>query len=348
MRKKISVLFLVALMLFAMAGCSGGTASSTAKSTAAKSTAGTSQSQTKTTAKYPTKSVQCIMAAAAGGGTDLQIRAISPFFSKQFGQELVPTAMPGGSGTIGMTNLANSAPDGYTIGVPYTGGVSIMPGYGQTSYKASSFRYICQYSNSPIVMAVNAKGNIKTAEDLIAYGKTHTILYSCAANGAIDLAIQAFAYKLGITMTNVPVEGATPAITNVLGNQVMVAGVHPTNIYSYIESGDLLPLVIFNEQRYEKLPDAKTAKELGVDVTVSVWNGLAVPANTPDDVYNTLVDGFAKIFADKECISAIEAIGSTVDYLPPAELQSKIEKEAAMFADLIANSPATSASTSKK
>lgn len=286
---------------------------------------------------YPTQPVTCIMAAAAGGGTDLQVRAIAPFFSKYFGQELIPTAMPGGSGTIGMTYLADSTADGYTIGVPYTGGVCIMPGYGQTTYTSESFRYICQYSNSPIVLVVNAKGNIQSVEDLVAYGKNDVIFYSCAANGAIDLAIQAFAKKQGIEMINVPTEGATPAITNVLGNQVMAAGVHPTNIYAYIESGDLKPLVIFENERYATLPEVPTAKELGVDMVVSVWNGLAVPAGTPDEVYNVLVEGFAKIFADAECIAAINAMGSTVDYLPPEKLTDKIAQESAMFADLIAS-----------
>lgn len=285
---------------------------------------------------YPTQPVTCIMAAAAGGGTDLQVRAIAPFFSEYFGQELIPTAMPGGSGTIGMTFLADSVADGYTIGVPYTGGVCIMPGYGQTTYNAESFRYICQYSNSPIVLVVNAKGDIKSVDDLIAYGKKDVILYSCAANGAIDLGIQAFAKKMGIEMINVPTEGATPAITNVLGNQVIAAGVHPTNIYAYIESGDLMPLIIFESERYAKLPDVPTAKELGVDMVVSVWNGLAVPANTPDDVYNALVEGFAKIFADPDCIAAIEALGATVDYLAPDQLLEKIAAESAMFADLVA------------
>ncbi len=337
MCKKIAAIFAAVVMMLSTVGCAKASSSVSSSSTGSSPAASTEE---KKGSDYPSKSIECIMAASAGGGTDLQIRAIAPFFSKKFGNELIPTAMPGGSGTIGMTYLADAAADGYTIGVPYTGGVCIMPGYGQTTYDANSFRYVCQYSNSPIVLAVNAKGDIKTAEDLIEYGKTNPILYSCAANGAIDLAIQAFAQKTGMTMTNVPTEGATPAITNVLGNQVMVAGVHPTNIYAYIESGDLLPLVIFEENRYDKLPDAKTAKELGVDIVVSVWNGLAVPAKTPDEEYNTLVEGFAEIFADKECISAIEALGSTVDYLAPAELETKIEKESAMFAELIANSPA--------
>lgn len=284
---------------------------------------------------YPSKAVECIMAASAGGGTDLQIRAIAPFFSEMFGQELVPIAAPGGSGTIGMTRLAGSAPDGYTIGVPYTGGVCIMPSYGQTSYDANSFRYICQYSNSPIVLVVNAKGNIKTVGDFIEYGKNDTILYSCAANGAIDLAIQAFAKNVGIEMINVPVEGATPAITNVLGNHVICAGVHPTNIYQYIESGDLIPILIFEAERYPSLPDTPTAAELGVDMIVSVWNGLAVPAGTPDEIYNKLVDGFAEIFSNPDCIAAIEKIGSTVDYLSPVELEEKIQKESSMFLELL-------------
>lgn len=289
------------------------------------------------TSSYPSKAVECVMCSSAGGGTDLQIRAIAPFFDKYFGQQLIPVAAPGGSGTIGMTKIADSKPDGYTIGVPYTGGVCIMPAYGQTTYNADSFRYVCQYSNSPIVLVVNAKGDIKNIEDLIEKGKKETVFYSCAANGAIDLAVQAFAKQVGIDMMNVPVEGATPGITNVLGNQVQVAAVHPTNIYQYIESGDLLPVLIFEAERYSTLPDVPTAKEMGVDMVTSVWNGIAVPKDTPDEIYNALVEGFASICADPELVAAFDKIGSTVDYLAPAEIEAKIEKETAMFADLIAN-----------
>ena len=285
--------------------------------------------------EYPSEAVTCIMGASAGGGTDLQIRAIAPFFSEYFGQELVPTPMPGGSGTIAMTFIADSKADGYTIGVPYTGGVSIMPSYGQTTYDAESFRYICQYSNSPIVLAVNANGSIKSVEDLIAFGKENDILYSCAANGAIDLTVQAYAKELGISMTNVPTEGAAPAITNVLGDQVDVAAVHPSNIYAYIESGDLLPIIIFESERYSALPDVPTAKEMGVDIVASVWNGIAVPAETPDEIYNKLVDGFAEILANPECIAAFEELNFTVDYLSPEQLSEKITAESAMFTELI-------------
>lgn len=322
--KKRLIVVLLSFIFVASIVFAGGTT----ESTAVQATLGS---------QYPQKSVECVMAASAGGGTDLQIRTIAPFFSKEFGQELVPLATPGGSGTIGMTKLADSPSDGYTIGVPYTGGVCIMPSYGQTSYDQSSFRYICQYSNSPIVLVVNAKSGIKNINDLIEAGKKDTVFYSCAANGAIDLAIQAFAEKAGIDMVNVPVEGATPAITNVLGNQVQAAGVHPTNIYQYIESEDLLPILIFEGERYSTLPDTPTAKELGVDMVVSVWNGLAVPKNTPDDVYNRLVEGFRKIFSDPECISAINKLGSTVDYLAPQEIEAKIEKESKMFTELLSN-----------
>ena len=334
--KWIAVALVLCLSVLMLVGCSKSTSTDnqTAAGSATVSTTGTAAAAKQA---YPTKAVECIMAASAGGGTDLQIRAVAPFFSKKFGKELIPVAVPGGSGTIGMTQLADSSPDGYTIGVPYTGGVSIMPGYGQTTYTSDSFRYICQYSNSPIVLAVNAKGSIKNVDDLIAAGKNDTIFYSCAANGAIDLAIQAFAEKAGIEMLNVPVEGATPAITNVLGNQVQVAGVHPTNIYQYIESGDLIPILIFEAERYPTLPDTPTAKEIGVDMVVSIWNGLAVPADTPDDVYDTLVDGFAEIFANPEVAEAFDVIGSTVDYLSPDELLDKIASESAMFAELIAS-----------
>lgn len=329
---KRSYAFLTALIV-ALSGCGVPAASDTLSSSSAPMSQASQPSQP--TVEYPTKPVQVVVAASAGGGTDLQIRAIAPFFSKYFGQEMVPMAVPGGSGTIGMTQLANAAPDGYTIGVPYTGGVSIMPSYGDTAYTSESFQYICEYSNSPIVLVVNGKGDVKTLEDLIAKGKAGNVLYSCAPNGAMDLAIQAFAMKAGITMTNVPAEGAAPSITNVLGNQVQAAGLAPMNLKGYIESGDLLPLVIFEAERLKSLPDVPTAKEKGVDMVASVWNGFAVPKDTPDEIVEILRKGFAEILADPECIKAIEALNATMDYFPHDKLEETIENEKAMYGELI-------------
>lgn len=329
MKSKVNVkmFFIIALLLlfaFSLMGCS--------KSGSQKDNAQT-KGETQKVA-YPTKPVQIIIPTSAGGGTDLQVRAIAPFFKKYLGQDLINVCRPGGAGTIGTSEFLKAKPDGYTIGVAYIGPTSIQPLYGQTPYKVEDFNFICEFTKNPIVIAVKTN-RYKTVEEFIEYGKTHELKYACMPGGAIDLAIQYFAEKTGIKLTNVPVEGSAPAVTGVLGGQYDAAAVHPQNIISYIKSGELKPIVIFEDKRLATLPDTPTAKEKGIDFSVAVWNGIAAPKDLPTDIRNKLVDGFKQICNDPEFIKAMETQGAVATYSTPEELTQKVKNEAVMFGEII-------------
>lgn len=70
-------------------------------------------------ADYPEKKVDMIVGFAAGGGTDVMARTISPYLEKYLGNgtSIVVKNMPGASGQIGVTAVADADPDGYTIGL---------------------------------------------------------------------------------------------------------------------------------------------------------------------------------------------------------------------------------------
>ena len=66
-------------------------------------------------ADYPEKAIEVLIPAGPGGDTDTTVRAITASLTELLGQPVVVTNMPGGAGTVAMTELQNRDADGYTV-----------------------------------------------------------------------------------------------------------------------------------------------------------------------------------------------------------------------------------------
>src|SRR5882762_3097688 len=64
---------------------------------------------------YPSKPIRMIVPIAAGGGTDIVGRLISPLLSEQMGVTVFVDNRPGAGSVIGTELLAKSVPDGHTL-----------------------------------------------------------------------------------------------------------------------------------------------------------------------------------------------------------------------------------------
>src|SRR5436190_21455486 len=80
-------------------------------------------------AQYPERVINLIVAYSPGGGTDLIARAIAPYIDKNLGggDKIAVVNRAGAGGEIGFAVLANSAPDGYTIGFVNTPPLLTIP-----------------------------------------------------------------------------------------------------------------------------------------------------------------------------------------------------------------------------
>ena len=74
--------------------------------------------------------------------------------------------------------------------------------------------------------------------------------------------------KTGIEINHVPYDGATGAVTALLGKEIDAVVVGTCEGYSYVESGDFKCLASFSEERSYVLPDEPTAREQGHDINV--------------------------------------------------------------------------------
>jgi len=287
---------------------------------------------------FPTRPVQVIVPATAGGPVDTAVRMIAPALETALGQSVVLLNRPGASGTVGMHDVATADPNGYTIGQGVNSIFTITRVSGTTvPFTLDDFNLLGNYATDVSVLAVSADAPWRTLDDIIDYvhGNPGKLNYASAGVGTVSsLSMQALAHNFKLTMVDVPFQGGAQLTTAILGRQVDIGMVPYTTGAAMFEAGKLRALVTTAPQRLPKLPDVPTLAEKGITANgLNLIMGLYAPRGLPDGIRGTLVGAVAKAAKDPAFVAKIEAIGLFGQYEDPAKARSRLESE---YADILA------------
>lgn len=245
-------------------------------------------------AEYPDKPVRVVIGFAPGGASDLAFKAVQNEWSKHLGQPVVPDYKPGANGNIANETVANAAADGYTVLWANVGPLAINT-YLYPNIKvdpAKAFRAVSQVTDSPLIVVVPKNSPYKTMGDLIAGAKSATkpLSYGSAGFGSsMHSAGATLSVALGVPMTHIPYKGSAPAIQDLLGGHLdfMIDSRSTTN--PHIKEGTLRALAASGPTRVPDMPDLPTVAESGLPgFSVTTWQGVVVPAQTPTPIVNKL------------------------------------------------------------
>ncbi|KGH47537.1 ABC transporter substrate-binding protein [Modestobacter caceresii] len=232
-----------------------------------------------------------------GGSTDLIARAAADGLSDELGVPVTVENRPGANGALAAQQLAGEDPDGHTLMV-YNGSLAyITPlavGEGEAP-DIADFDIVTGLSLDDYVLVTAPGSGFGTVEDLAAAGRPITFGTTGVGTGS-QLSQELLFAQADIDATAVPFDGGSPTLTAVLGGQVDVGSVQLGEAIEQIESGGLTPIVTFAEERPSYLPDTPTAVEAGYDVPVQQSRAVFAPQGVPDDVMQTLRDGFEAAF----------------------------------------------------
>jgi tripartite-type tricarboxylate transporter receptor subunit TctC len=238
---------------------------------------------------FPTKPIRLIVPYAAGGGTDLVMRAIAPGMSEALGQPIVVENRPG-AGTITATEAAVRAdPDGHlllAVGAP----IYLNTALGiRTPY--DPLRDLAPVSllvNNPGLLLVGNSVSAKNVKELIALSKSQKggLSYASAGTGSIaHLAGELLKARIGIDMLHIPYKGSAPALADLMGGQLPVAIDAMIPSAAQVRAGKVRALAILASERSPLLPDVPTIAEAGFPgLEASATFGLMLPAKTPPAV----------------------------------------------------------------
>lgn len=286
---------------------------------------------------YPTKPVKLLVGFPPGGGTDVLARAMAAELTRSLGQQVVVENKGGANGVIATTELAKSAPDGYTLMMTISSHVTNALLYTNLTYKLKDFQPVSLIAISPFVLIANPQFAPNDIQSMIAAAKAGDITYASPGAGSTQhLSMELLNVKAGLKMTHIPYRGGAPALTDLLGNQVPMMFMTTVQSLPYLKDKRVKALAVSTPSRTPVLPDVPTIAESGVEGYASdVWFGVIAPAGTPATVVDKLHGEIVRIVKSPEMQASLAAQGAAPVGNSPSEFAALIDDEFAKWADVI-------------
>ncbi|HEY7238560.1 MAG TPA: tripartite tricarboxylate transporter substrate binding protein [Burkholderiales bacterium] len=275
---------------------------------------------------YPSKPIRYIVPFAPGGTTDILGRMVAAGLASSLGQPVVVENKPGQAGSIGSTELARAAPDGYTLG----GGTISSHAINVTLYPSlpydplKDFAPITMLATLPNMLIVHPSLNVNSVKELIALLKSNPNKYSfgSAGNGTSQhISGELFKIMTGTQMQHIPYKGSGPMIPDLLAGTIQLSFENITTAYPPVKAGRLRALAVTSSKRSFVAPDVPTMAEAGLaGYDISSWQAMYAPAGTPREIVARLHAETAKILRAPENQKKLSDLGLDAGGMSPDEL----------------------------
>jgi tripartite-type tricarboxylate transporter receptor subunit TctC len=289
---------------------------------------------------YPSKPVRLIVPFPPGGGVDVMGRLLADALTKELGQQVVVDNRGGAGTIIGTDLLARSQPDGYTMlmaNVAFSANPALHRKLPYDS--AKDFAPVSEVVLVPSILTVNPKLPVKSVRELVALAKSEPgkLSYGSAGTGSyIHISMELFKSAAGIDIVHVPYKGAAPALNDLLGDQIPIMFLVAQVGLPHIKSGRLRGLGVSSEKRMPLLPDVPTIAESGYPgFSVYDWQGVLVPAHTPQTIVATLNRAINQALTSKEVAGKMTSMGATPAGSTPEAFGRRIRSEFGMWKKVV-------------
>jgi tripartite-type tricarboxylate transporter receptor subunit TctC len=288
---------------------------------------------------YPARPVRIVVGFTAGGSTDIGARLIGQWLQDRLGQAFVVENRPGAGTNIATESVVRSPPDGYTLLM-----IGPSSAVNATLYDKLSFVFLRDIApvaamiRQPQVMLVNPSVPARNVPELIAYAKANPgqITMASAGIGSTGhLVGEFFKMTAGVNLVHVPYRGAGPALTDLLGGQVLMSFAGIAGAIEYVRTGRLRAFAVTTAARAEALPDVPTVGEFLPGFEAGDWLGVGAPRNTPTEIINQLNKEIVAGVADPRIKARFADLGGTPLALTPSEFGKLLADETEKWAKVI-------------
>ena len=266
---------------------------------------------------YPDRPIRMIVAWPAGGGTDSVARIIAKHLGDRLKQPVIVENKGGASGMVGTELVARATPDGYTIQYTVADSHSINPHvFSNVRYDAlADFTPVSMVGSMPNALIVNPNVPAKSIEEFIKLAKDNPGKYTYGSWGVGSgghIRMEAFNSFASIKTLHVPYQGSGPALAAVISGQVD-AMMSPYGLAeANWRAGKLKMLGVDTPKRLDRAQELATFAEQGVPLEFSFWQGILVPAKTPEAVVTRLNKEMETILADPAVRAELDRVGVIV------------------------------------
>jgi len=286
--------------------------------------------------------IRIIVPFAPAGSSDVLARLLQSPLQQALGQTVIVENRAGAGANIGMVEAARAEPDGYTLLLTSSALVVNPALYKNVAYDpAKDFAPIATLPVAPNILAVNAKGSIKSLSDVVTRAKAEPgkLNYASPGNGTTpQLAMELFKLKAGVDITNIPFNGGGPATQALLTGTVDLLLTALPGAQAQVQAGVMRGLAVTTQTRWVNLPDVPTFKEAGFpDVALETEHFLLAPAGTPPQLLERFTQAALAVMAQDDIKNRVVALGYAPIAGGPDAVRERIAKNVPFFKELIAN-----------
>ncbi len=285
---------------------------------------------------WPAKPITFVVPQSPGGANDVIARAVAQNLGSTLGQPVIVENRPGANGNLGTSQVARSAPDGYTFLVTAQSAYTINPAlYSKVPFDPiKDFTPVMQLAVAPYLLVVNPKFPARTLDELVAYAKAHPgkVEYASAGNGTLNhLLGEMLKKQRDVNLLHVPYKGAAAAATDVVAGQLPVTFGSFPGVMPFVTSGKLRVLGVASDKPTPLAPEIPVLK----DLAVTSWYGLLAPAGTPQAIVDKVYASIAQVLATPVMHERLKTLGAEPVQSSPASFAAGLPAELAHWKKVV-------------
>ena len=290
-------------------------------------------------ADYPERALTIVAAYPAGGMVDIVARPLAEGMKKKFPKGVAVLNRPGGGGSVGMAEVAQAKPDGYTVILAPVSTLVIHPQLNDLPYKTpDDYQPIINTIAFYPLITVRDDAPWKTVQEFVSAAKANPGKYRVGSPGegtGSHLSMEQLAAAAGFKFTHVPFSGWGESSPALLGGHVDAVVAQPGEVKPLVEGKKLRTLVVFQQKRHEAFPNTPTAKELGWDAGLGTWFVLTAPKGTPPPVVQYLHDAAKASMDEPTFVNLMKTRAVDLDYKNGEKARADLWDEYKKYGDIL-------------
>jgi len=272
---------------------------------------------------YPERPIQLVVPAGPGSSTDTIMRSLAQAASPLLGQSIVILNKPGASGTIGVSYVTRSEPDGYTIGGVPSGAITMAPHVAAPSFQPADYSIVAMITQAAGVLCVHPDFPAKNASEFLAELRNNPDKYTYGSDGVggfVQFATARIFAPAGIRQRMIPYTGADQTVTAFLSGTIDIYGGAIATIAEFAGTGKAKCLLLTTARRSATLPDVESLEDVKMpQAQTLLWRAVIAPRDMPQDRFDKLRDVLTRAAQSPEFKALAAKRGEEVWVISPED-----------------------------
>jgi tripartite-type tricarboxylate transporter receptor subunit TctC len=288
---------------------------------------------------WPTRPVTVVVPFVAGGNTDMMARLAAERLAAKFHQPFVIENRGGAGGVIAAGQVARAAPDGYTFLFGAGSQLTLAPLIQKINYDPDKDLIpVTEFGTGPQILGVKADMPVNTLQEFIDYAKAHPGKLSYAGVGmqtVTAIAAGVLNARAGLEMTLVPYKGGIQAVADLVAGHVDVYFGNASEMLPHLSSERVRLLAVATPTRIPQAPNLPAVAETLPGFQFGSWNGFMVPAGTPQEIIDKLVEGSIEAVNTPSVKEKLVQGGIVPGGTTPAQVAERFKADKKAFAEAV-------------